>query len=173
MDWKKCSICQEFKSLNEFRKLKHGRSSHCKPCAAAYLRAWRSKNAGRLREQRAARTERERESHREQRRRYGKAAYAKNPEKHRDARLRYQFGITLTEYRVKESRQQGKCAICREKCPTGRALAVDHDHGTGQVRGLLCANCNRGVGLFQDNPTRLITAAQYLLAHTDVLKEAI
>lgn len=59
--------------------------------------------------------------------------------------------------------QDNRCAICRQACVTGRALAVDHDHGTGQIRALLCANCNRALGLLQDSPQIAASAHAYLL----------
>lgn len=165
---RRCSICGQGKPTDEFRKLKNGRSSHCKPCAAAYLRDWRLKNKERLREQRRARTLTE---DREKVRQLQRESYARNPEAYRDSRLRSQFGITLAQYRDMEAAQDSKCAICGEKCKTGRSLAVDHNHSTGEVRGLLCANCNRAIGLLQEDPDRLAAAAMYLLRFQDVLKE--
>jgi hypothetical protein len=61
------------------------------------------------------------------------------------------------------SEQSGVCKICGEPCPTYKhALAVDHNHTTGKVRGLLCNNCNNGLGRFRDNPQYLRAAADYL-----------
>jgi hypothetical protein len=57
---------------------------------------------------------------------------------------------------------QGKCWICGGDEPVGRALAVDHDHRTGKVRGLLCTRCNSGLGFFRDDPTLLTAALKYM-----------
>lgn len=67
--------------------------------------------------------------------------------------------------------QNGVCAICRHECERGRALSVDHDHCTGQIRGLLCSNCNLVLGLFGDNPELFMAAADYVTSHKT--KEAV
>jgi len=54
------------------------------------------------------------------------------------------------------------CDICQQECPSGRSLALDHNHETKKIRGLLCCNCNRGLGLFKDSPTLLQKASEYL-----------
>lgn len=79
------------------------------------------------------------------------------------------FGITPDQYREMLDAQGGVCAICEQPervrdARNGRlkALAVDHDHETGAVRGLLCQNCNKGIGNLGDSPERLIAAAAYL-----------
>ena len=59
------------------------------------------------------------------------------------------------------AKQDGRCAICCREQDSKR-LAVDHDHHTGQVRGLLCSDCNRGIGLLQDNALNLLAAYHYL-----------
>jgi hypothetical protein len=57
--------------------------------------------------------------------------------------------------------QNNVCAICEEENDYN-SLNVDHDHITGKVRGLLCGSCNKGLGLFSDNPELLIKASKYL-----------
>lgn len=57
--------------------------------------------------------------------------------------------------------QQGVCGICGDP-PGNKALQVDHEHSTGQVRGLLCGRCNTGLGFFRDNIMHLARAMKYL-----------
>lgn len=76
------------------------------------------------------------------------------------ARREREFGITREAYAEMEAVQGGRCAICGEV--PEKSLHIDHDHKTGQVRGLLCGHCNRGLGLFRDDPDRLKAAARYL-----------
>lgn len=58
-------------------------------------------------------------------------------------------------------RQYGKCAICGCK-PEGRKFAIDHDHKTDKIRGLLCFRCNVAVGFFRDDPDLMLCASQYI-----------
>lgn len=78
--------------------------------------------------------------------------------------LRRNYGIELADFERLMEQQGGVCAICGALPPTGyyKQLAVDHCHETGAVRGLLCSDCNRGLGIFRDNPGRLERAAEYL-----------
>lgn len=81
----------------------------------------------------------------------------------RDGIIRRQYGITLEQYEEMLKAQDYKCAICgNEDEVEGRRLAIDHCHIGGHVRGLLCGKCNRGLGLFLDNPTLLQQAINYL-----------
>lgn len=70
------------------------------------------------------------------------------------------YGLSMDQYDELLENQDGGCAICEVK-PDG-TLFVDHDHTTGAVRGLLCSNCNFGLGLFADDPDRLIAGVEYL-----------
>jgi hypothetical protein len=89
--------------------------------------------------------------------------YKSSPEALRRQRLK-KFGLTESQYDEMLAAQGGTCAICHGACPTGWRLAVDHDHETGQVRGLLCLRCNSALGLFHEQPERLRSALAYLSA---------
>jgi hypothetical protein len=75
------------------------------------------------------------------------------------------YGISLVEFEARAKAQGGLCAICR-RLPIGRGkgdlLVVDHCHGRGHVRGLLCGNCNIAIGLLMDDPVIVDAAAAYL-----------
>lgn len=88
--------------------------------------------------------------------------YAKNKAKKLDDCRKKKYGITADEYQSMLVSQNGVCAICKKKCTCGRSLAVDHNHETGLVRGLLCSKCNRAIGLFDDSYELLLVAANYL-----------
>lgn len=83
----------------------------------------------------------------------------------RDARLQATYGITLTQYNQMLAAQDGVCAICKVPHHPERPLVVDHDHDSGEVRGLLCSECNTGLGLLGDNPDTLLAASAYLEIH--------
>lgn len=88
----------------------------------------------------------------------------------RDRQRERTFGISRERYRQLLADQGGVCAICRELCSTKRDLAVDHDHGCcpgskscgGCIRGLLCGNCNLGIGQLKEDIGRLTSAIAYL-----------
>jgi Recombination endonuclease VII len=75
--------------------------------------------------------------------------------------LDHRYGISAAQFEWLKLRQDGRCAICRE----APAVHVDHDHRTKQVRGLLCFNCNRGLGYLDDDLVTLCRAADYLKSH--------
>lgn len=85
-----------------------------------------------------------------------------------DGIIRRKYGITLEEYEQKLEDQGGVCAICGKPDEVeGRRMAIDHCHDTGAVRGLLCGNCNRGLGNFQDSHQLVAKAAEYLLKYAN------
>lgn len=83
-------------------------------------------------------------------------------EHHYDYNLQHRYGITLKE-KIEMFEKQGKCcAICGQYSDTHKSFHVDHCHSTMEVRGILCNNCNAGLGMFNDNPDTLDKALEYL-----------
>jgi len=80
----------------------------------------------------------------------------------RQASRAYKYGITVGEFKQMHIAQDGKCAICNTVPKTKRGLHVDHHHGTGKVRGLLCHGCNVALGSFKEDVTLLNKAIEYL-----------
>lgn len=136
---KTCRTCGESKPLGEFReahRMLDGRENKCRVCRNAHH-----------------------------------AAHQRSPEgwaAKENARLRKTFGITLAEYDAMLEAQGGVCPICCQPDNpmkgSGKVsrLAVDHDHTTGAVRGLLCATCNTAIGLLNDDPDATFRAFAYL-----------
>lgn len=110
--------------------------------------------------------------------RYAKAREHRkaNPEQYkrytRTSKLRKAYGISIEETEAILERQGGKCAICGTKEFNGRGYAVDHDHETGNVRGILCTNCNTGIAMFKDNVEVMENAIDYLMAQQEMMKQA-
>ena len=132
---KVCSLCKIEKPLGDFHvrsRSKDGLTAQCKQCRIDLVIAFRQK-------------------HPEKQAKYS-----------RTSNLRKNFGLTHAEYEALHDKQNGVCAICEGLCSTGRRLAVDHNHMTGEIRGLLCSRCNRGIGLFKEQAKYLLKAAEYV-----------
>ena len=81
----------------------------------------------------------------------------------RTARLKSRYGITMDDYANMLADQDGVCAICGYAPSSDKkALMVDHDHKTGNIRGLLCIHCNTGIAYLKDDIGVLGKAADYL-----------
>ena len=89
--------------------------------------------------------------------------YREAPEVHREYLYQKKYGISIQEYDELLASQNGCCKICGTDTPNGQGrFVIDHNHATGEVRGLLCSTCNTGLGNFFDNPEFLKKAATYL-----------
>ncbi len=77
----------------------------------------------------------------------------------RNYSLKRKYEITIEDYNLMYNKQQGKCAICGNP---EELLHIDHNHITGEVRGLLCLKCNRGIGFLNDDIKILEQALAYL-----------
>lgn len=93
-----------------------------------------------------------------------------NPLRGRSTKLMKAFGITHQDYL--DLKGESECFICGNACPSGRHLAVDHDHSNGVIRGLLCCNCNKGLGSFREDLDLMEKAMQYLRNYKLCLQEA-
>lgn len=132
---KYCKKCETEKPVSEFWKNKStedGLQAWCKPC---WYNLTNSKLSGSDRD--------------------------KYLRMRRSNHLVKKYGITADQYDAILSSQNGVCKICGNG-PELRSLAVDHDHKTGYIRGILCENCNRGLGMFKDKPELLASAIDYL-----------
>lgn len=82
--------------------------------------------------------------------------------------LKRDFGLSYSEFQLLLDVQGGVCALCRKASAVrtkASRLAVDHDHVTQKVRGLLCGKCNLALGLFNDDLATLRRAVEYLARH--------
>lgn len=133
---RRCSKCKV--TIPEHRK-----DTYCGECRREYNRAWERKNKEKRKENRQT----------------PKAA-KKSRKKHRLKK----YGISLEEWNLMRENQGYKCYICKtheSECQQN-TLCVDHCHDSGNVRGLLCHSCNRGIGLLRDDISLLETAISYL-----------
>ena len=108
----------------------------------------------------------------EQRKQYLTEHRALFPKAWKDSHLRHAFGVSLAQYAEMFSAQGGVCAICKQpethmRAGKVKALAVDHNHGTGAVRGLLCFDCNTAIGKLKEDRDTLLSAIRYLDKHSD------
>jgi len=157
---KRCRRCGETKPLDQFyrdKAGKQGRRPECKACSSAQRKAWYRENREKVITRVIAWQRENRERYNARQRAYKRA----NADKDRAGHLRRTFGLTPEEYASLLARQGGRCAICRSE-PGKINLHVDHDHETGEVRGLLCFRCNGGAGQFKEDVELLARAIDYL-----------
>lgn len=127
------------------------RPDRCPPCRQEHAREQRRIISARWRQ---ANPERNREQqNRSNRKRLADPEHLRWKREDHDRR---KYGIEPEQLRAMRDAQGDRCAICKgERCGPGDRLHIDHDHVTGQVRGLLCGRCNTLIGLAGDDPDRL------------------
>ena len=108
------------------------------------------------------------------RNREGREYRENNPEKVvktiRESNYRRNYGITLEQYEIILKSQNGLCKICEKVNIVGKRLAVDHEHKSGIIRGLLCDNCNLAIGKFEDDVERIKRAVSYLESAGSIIR---
>jgi hypothetical protein len=157
---KVCTICKKrlsFEAFHKNRSKPDGLQTRCRNC----YRDWYNRKYEEDSEFRNKRKQHFREFYVEN--------YTNRREKHNNDRMFRKYGITREEFDVMSEAQGGLCTIC-QRPPIGKTrLSVDHCHKTLRVRGLLCDQCNTGLGMFQDNPEVLAAAITYLALSASAL----
>lgn len=132
-----CSICKVEKDLSEFNKHKGRKfnvAGRCRQCQSIYHKKWYENNKTVMKEK------------------FRKSSYFSR------------YNTTIEYYNQLLKKQNNSCAICHtKKCTTNKRFAIDHNHKTGVIRGLLCSECNTGLGKFKDDPNLLVNAIAYLI----------
>lgn len=159
---KRCSKCGRSKSLSDFHKdstRKDGLAVWCKACVKRNTDSYYQKNKKEIREKsRIYRQQMDPVRLAEINSEYGRRWRSRNPDHARLITLR-QYGLTPESYAELLRSQGGGCAICGS---TEKRLHIDHDHRSGQRRGVLCQSCNHGLGNFLESPRLMRVAMRYL-----------
>ena len=160
---KRCTVCGVLKPLDEFHgasAMRDGHRNECKACTKELRRAHYEANRQRYIE--AAQRWQERNPERTA---AYQAEYRSRPERKRamrDLYYRRTYGISADEVDAMLEAQGGGCAICGRKPDRPASMHLDHDHETGHLRGILCIDCNHGIGKLRDDPDLLLAAVEYL-----------
>lgn len=144
----RCLVSQELKDFKKDSRRKDGYSSHCKACCQSKNLEWRKNNPDKFNA-------------------IAKSWKERHPDKHksnnRNSTLKRNYGIDILIYNEMLLNQSNCCKICKtHQSKLTKALAVDHCHLTGKVRGLLCSDCNTAIGLLKDDPKLTGAATEYL-----------
>ena len=150
-DTKKCTKCFVVLPVESFynKTTKAGTAtivSRCKPCTLEDAKVKYANDPTPLSEEELARSRAYHAANKESRNARAKGVRNANPDRERNRKLIQRFGITLEEYDNMHNAQNGLCKICGNPEELDRRLAVDHNHETGRVRGLLCFKCNVFLG---------------------------
>lgn len=137
---RKCSGCKKLVHKDHFSKSDWGlRHPYCRPCRSVANYKSKIKNKEKYAELRK------------------KASVVS-----RRCYLKKTYGITIEQFNDMKISQQGRCAICNHE---PKLMHIDHNHATGQIRELLCNNCNRGIGHLKESIEILMSSIRYLRKH--------
>lgn len=142
---KACKQCGVEKPLDEFHnssRAKDGKQIRCKPCNIDRVKSWQKENSEQYQ--------------------IGWKTYQKT-DNYLFRKRANKYGLTVEELKKLIENANGICEICKKE--PKQWLVVDHCHTTSNVRGMLCGPCNRGLGIYEDNPELLKSAINYLNKH--------
>lgn len=185
METQVCTKCNIEQSIKEFRRDQHnptGHHVHCRKCFNNYQKEYRARNkssinsyannyykenAERIKKMRILRKQgKSTEKYHSKNKSFSENSYYKRlgwkKTRERSWKQRGIIGMTYDLYEDMLKNQDNKCAICKLEHSNLKKLHVDHCHKTGKVRGLLCNNCNNGLGKLGDSVENLELAIQYL-----------
>lgn len=145
----KCGVQKPFDQYPKNKRNKHGIGTYCCTCSAEIVREHRATPEGQKAHRAASKRWRE-----------------ENRDRHADNHAKWLYGIEHGTYADMLAKQNGRCAICGTDEPGNgvRRFHIDHCHSSKKVRGLLCDQCNRGLGIFRDSVKLLSSAIDYLLS---------
>jgi len=179
---KKCSVCKNRYPIEEYRKdssRKDGLHTTCNKCNSEIQRRWYLKN-----KEKAKKKANETYNLNKDKISFKRKLDRKlNPDKYKQAAKKRYNPLKSKEYSWKNAgivdmsierynelldKQNHKCAICTEPSINfKKALAVDHNHKTGKVRGILCDNCNRALGYLKESEEIIINLLNYVKCHKE------
>lgn len=175
-----CNACKGALPISSFHKaatITRGYQYKCKDCMSILdknptperkahklkkLEQWRIDNSDKIKEHKR----RYYDKNKEKCKTAAKISQEKNKDRYASLALSRKYGITLDQYNFLRVQQNYCCAICsKSEDMLEKKMVVDHDHKTGKIRKLLCAKCNVGIGMFNDDPDILDNAAKYIREH--------
>lgn len=167
-----CSKCGRKKDKNNLVK----KSPLCKKCHSEYMKEWRNRNYERSKKisqewkknniERVKKTNKEWQEKNKDRVNANRRSWISKPENREKINWMQRlkpYNLSLEEFNQLVDNQKNRCGICNEKFLDNSV--IDHNHKTGKTRGLLCANCNHGLGKFKDSEWILNSAITYLKNH--------
>lgn len=160
MTRKTCSKCKVEQPVEDFHhraSSKDGLYSYCKRCKSEGDKRYRDAHPEMMR----ARDQRYRSANPDKHRKYQKTyreTHKPTPAQQKKRWIERTYGLSIEAYIRMVVDQSNACLICQEST----RLFVDHDHVTGEIRGLLCVRCNTGLGMMRDSEGILLAAVTYL-----------
>ena len=179
---KQCKKCKKEYPEDQFRLESYGRRNKCRLCRNEETRILRNKRYQKYPEKHEAyklyckqkrkekllvKKDYDRErylKHRDKMLKQRRENYWNDPAAHRKKRMMMTYKISSEKY--DKLNNTYFCECCgRHKDEFKKGLAIDHCHETNKVRGMLCSNCNSGIGFFKDNPNFMMNAIHYINKH--------
>ena len=156
---KVCSKCKQEKNINKFYKKKinkDGLTYECNECHKKYYKTYYLKNKEEINIKRKPYFIEYAKLNKNKKRKYNKNYH-----------LKRRYGISAIQFEELLKKQNYKCSICKTNLNNIKQC-VDHCHTTEQIRGILCDNCNVGLGKFKDNEAIMLNALQYIKSRGDI-----